>query len=267
MIRDRARWNFNGWKNPSCVHPSGILGKPHSMTSGYILYQMVSYDLSYSPKKLELAIFHLTTFMCLRVNKGNKSHKIQSSILISNTERAMIILFFWPRICTWWQHFLYTNQSIKRQFLCIIPRVHETGAKLDGGIWLFVGWLVWGGEGVLHSFNIWIPAWMSCHVHLNSVVWFMVSWGGSIDRHHIYKATTLRYPAGSVYLILLSCLLRVLVFQQRMLCSVALWLEMFPSLYLKCEKSMTGTGSLGDFFSSRPSLHAKLFKSFLKVRG
>lgn len=27
------------------------------------------------PKKLELAIFHLGTFMCLRVDKDNKSHE------------------------------------------------------------------------------------------------------------------------------------------------------------------------------------------------
>lgn len=73
MIRDRARWNFNGWKNPNWLHPSGILEKPHSVTCGYILCQMVSYDLSYSPKKLELTTFHLTIFMCLRVDKGYNS--------------------------------------------------------------------------------------------------------------------------------------------------------------------------------------------------
>lgn len=68
----------------------------------------------------------------------------------------------------------------------------------------------------------WIPAWISCHKHLNSLAWFMFSWGGSIHRYHIHKATTLRYQPGSIYSILLGCLLMLLILQQRMLCSVAL---------------------------------------------
>lgn len=112
----------------------------------------------------------------------------------------------------------------------------------------------------------WIPAWISCHIHLNSLIWFMFSWDGGIHGYYIHKAITLWFPPGSVYLILLSCLLMLWFSSKKaVFCFLVIRNVSFPELKM-CKVHERNWFPLW-FFLSWCSLHAMLFKSFLKVRG